>query len=205
MEEMAENFSKEKIIAVLRAPSFEEAKEKALAIFDGGIRLIEVTFTVPKAELLIDELRKELVEKGATIGAGTVLDKESCKSAIESGAQFIVSPHLSEEISALCKSKGIFYMPGAITPTEIVEAFKLGHKIIKLFPGEVLGTAFVKSMKGPFPSIRFVPTGGVNLENICEWFKAGVLAVGIGTSLTNGTVDEVREKAKAFVKKVQQC
>jgi len=128
MEEMAENFSKEKIIAVLRAPSFEEAKEKALAIFDGGIRLIEVTFTVPKAELLIDELRKELVEKGATIGAGTVLDKESCKSAIESGAQFIVSPHLSEEISALCKSKGIFYMPGAITPTEIVKHSNLGTR-----------------------------------------------------------------------------
>jgi len=134
-----------------------------------------------------------------------VLDVDMCRKAIESGAQFIVSPHLDEDISKYCKEKGVFYMPGVMTPTEIVKALKLGHKILKLFPGEVLKPTFVKAMKGPFPEVEFVPTGGVSLENLHEWFEAGVLAVGVGTALTKGTPDEVKQKAQTFVEKVRGC
>lgn len=201
---MREVFRSNGIVAVLRASSVEEAKEKAMAIFEGGIKIIEVTFTVPNADSVIREL-SSLKEKGAWIGAGTVLDVDMCRKAIESGAQFIVSPHLDEDISKYCKEKGVFYMPGVMTPTEIVKALKLGHKILKLFPGEVLKPTFVKAMKGPFPEVEFVPTGGVSLENLHEWFEAGVLAVGVGTALTKGTPDEVKQKAQMFVEKVRGC
>ncbi len=201
---MEELFKKHKIVAVLRANSVEEAKEKALAVFEGGVHLIEITFTVPDADTVIKEL-SFLKEKGAIIGAGTVTSVEQCRKAVESGAEFIVSPHLDEEISQFCKEKGVFYMPGVMTPTELVKAMKLGHTILKLFPGEVVGPQFVKAMKGPFPNVKFVPTGGVNLDNVCEWFKAGVLAVGVGSALVKGTPDEVREKAKAFVEKIRGC
>jgi len=201
---MEELFKKHRIVAVMRASSVEEAKEKALAVFEGGVRMIEITFTVPDADKVIREI-SFLKEKGAVVGAGTVTSVEQCKKAIESGAEFIVSPHLDEEISRFCKEKGIFYMPGVMTPTELVRAMKLGHTILKLFPGEVLGPTFVKAMKGPFPNVKFVPTGGVNLDNVCEWFKAGVLAVGVGSALVKGTADEVREKARAFVEKIRGC
>ncbi|PLV57655.1 bifunctional 4-hydroxy-2-oxoglutarate aldolase/2-dehydro-3-deoxy-phosphogluconate aldolase [Thermotoga sp. SG1] len=201
---MEELFKKHRIVAVMRASSVEEAKEKALAVFEGGVRMIEITFTVPDADKVIREI-SFLKEKGAVVGAGTVTSIEQCKKAIENGAEFIVSPHLDEEISRFCKEKGVFYMPGVMTPTELVKAMKLGHTILKLFPGEVLGPTFVKSMKGPFPGVKFVPTGGVNLDNVCEWFKAGVLAVGVGSALVKGTPDEVREKARAFVEKIRGC
>ncbi|AJG40743.1 2-dehydro-3-deoxyphosphogluconate aldolase [Thermotoga sp. RQ7] len=201
---MEELFKKHQIVAVMRASSVEEAKEKALAVFEGGVRMIEITFTVPDADKVIREI-SFLKEKGAVVGAGTVTSVEQCKKAIESGAEFIVSPHLDEEISRFCKEKGIFYMPGVMTPTELMRAMKLGHTILKLFPGEVLGPTFVKAMKGPFPNVKFVPTGGVNLDNVCEWFKAGVLAVGVGSALVKGTPDEVKEKARAFVEKIRGC
>lgn len=201
---MEELFKKHQIVAVMRASSVEEAKEKALAVFEGGVRMIEITFTVPDADKVIREI-SFLKEKGAVVGAGTVTSVEQCKKAIESGAEFIVSPHLDEEISRFCREKGIFYMPGVMTPTELVRAMKLGHTILKLFPGEVLGPTFVKAMKGPFPNVKFVPTGGVNLDNVCEWFKAGVLAVGVGSALVKGTPDEVKEKARAFVEKIRGC
>ncbi|KFZ22420.1 bifunctional 4-hydroxy-2-oxoglutarate aldolase/2-dehydro-3-deoxy-phosphogluconate aldolase [Thermotoga neapolitana] len=201
---MEELFKKHQIVAVMRASSVEEAKEKALAVFEGGVRMIEITFTVPDADKVIREI-SFLKEKGAVVGAGTVTSVEQCKKAIESGAEFIVSPHLDEEISRFCREKGVFYMPGVMTPTELVRAMKLGHTILKLFPGEVLGPTFVKAMKGPFPNVKFVPTGGVNLDNVCEWFKAGVLAVGVGSALVKGTPDEVKEKARAFVEKIRGC
>ncbi|PLV58675.1 bifunctional 4-hydroxy-2-oxoglutarate aldolase/2-dehydro-3-deoxy-phosphogluconate aldolase [Thermotoga sp. KOL6] len=201
MEKLLE---KHKIVAVLRSGSVEEAKEKAQAVFKGGVCLIEITFTVPNAETVIREI-SFLKEKGAIIGAGTVTNVEQCKKAIESGAEYIISPHLDEEISQYCKERGVFYMPGVMTPTEIVKAMKLGHTILKLFPGELLGPKFVKLMKGPFPNVKFVPTGGVNLNNVCEWFEAGVLAVGVGSALVKGTTDEVTKKAQAFVKKIKEC
>ncbi|MCD6551440.1 bifunctional 4-hydroxy-2-oxoglutarate aldolase/2-dehydro-3-deoxy-phosphogluconate aldolase [Thermotoga sp.] len=201
---MEELLKKHRIIAVMRASSVEEAKEKALAVFEGEVRLIEITFTVPDADSAIREI-SFLKKKGAVVGAGTVTSVEQCKRAIESGAEFIVSPHLDEEISRFCKEKGVFYMPGVMTPTEIVKAMKLGHRILKLFPGELLGTRFVRAMRGPFPEIKFVPTGGVNLDNVCEWFEAGVLAVGVGSALVKGTPNEVREKARKFIEKIRGC
>nr|8CUS_B Chain B, I432-1(NaCl) Chain B [synthetic construct]8CUT_B Chain B, I432-1(Imd) Chain B [synthetic construct] len=201
---MEELFKKHKIVAVLRANSVEEAKEKALAVFRGGVHLIEITFTVPDADTVIKEL-SFLKEKGAIIGAGTVTSLEQCQKAVESGAEFIVSPHLDPEISKFCKINGVFYMPGVMTPTELVKAMKLGHTILKLFPGEVVGPQFVKAMKGPFPNVKFVPTGGVNDQNVCEWFKAGVLAVGVGSALVKGTPEQVEMLAVLFVAKIAGC
>uniref|UniRef100_UPI0038D25B0C Pseudosymmetric protein nanocages GI4 C Chain n=1 Tax=synthetic construct TaxID=32630 RepID=UPI0038D25B0C len=201
---MEELFKEHKIVAVLRANSREEAIEIALAVFAGGVHLIEITFTVPDADEVIKRLEM-LKRAGAIIGAGTVTSVEQCREAVESGAEFIVSPHLDEEISQFCKEEGVFYMPGVMTPTELVKAMKLGHTILKLFPGEVVGPQFVEAMKGPFPNVKFVPTGGVNLDNVCEWFEAGVLAVGVGSALVEGKPSEVAEKARRFVKKIRGC
>jgi len=199
---MIDILSENKIIAVLRANSFEEAEEKAFAIFEGGIKIIEVTFTVPNADILINKLSNSLKE--AIIGAGTVITVRDCEKAIKNGAKFIVSPHIDEILSKFCIKKSIPYFPGVMTPTEVVQAKKLGHSILKLFPGNFLKPNYIKTLKGPFPDLNFIPTGGVSLENIETWFENGAFAVGVGSNLTKGTPQEVFEKTKKFVEKLRR-
>lgn len=195
-----ERIREEGIVAILRADSLEKCLEIARELYEGGIRVIEVTFTVPDAEKAISALCKEF--KDALIGAGTVLSAEQCKRAIEAGAKYIVSPHLSEEINEVCRKAGVPYMPGIMTPTEYVKAKSMGCEVVKIFPGDVLKPTFIKSMKGPFPDFKAMPTGGVSLENVEEWFNAGAFAIGVGTHLTKGNP---RENAKLFLEKVRQC
>jgi len=197
-----ELMKRDKIIAVLRARSQKEAIQKAIAIFKGGIRLIEITFTVPGADEIIRELVSELED--AVIGAGTVLNAEMCEKALKSGARFVVSPHVDEEISIVCGER-VLYIPGIMTPTEVVKALKMSRTILKLFPGSALGPLYVKALKGPFPSVDIMPTGGVDLDNVCDWLNAGCFAVGVGSSLTRGTVHEVEEKARKFMMKIHEC
>jgi len=190
-----ERLKKEKLIAVLRATSAEKCLEFAKQCYEGGIRILEITFTVPNAPEVIGNLSEQFPD--AIIGAGTVLDVEAYKAAVKSGARFIVSPHLSEQMALLAE---VPYLPGIMTPTEYMKARTLGCEVVKVFPGSVLKPSFIKALLGPFPEMKAVPTGGVSLDNIEEWLNAGAFAVGVGSSLTKGNVKENAEKFVEIVR-----
>ncbi len=193
-----EIIGKEGIVAVLRADSPERCVRLAEEIYEGGIKIIEITFTVPEADKVISKVAEKLQD--AIVGAGTVLSVKDCEKAIKAGARFIVSPHLSEEIA---KISNVPYIPGIMTPTEYVKAKELGCEVVKIFPGSVLKPTFIKSMRGPFPEFKAIPTGGVSLDNLEEWFSAGAFAVGVGSNLTKK--GNPKENAKLFIEKIRRC
>jgi 2-dehydro-3-deoxyphosphogluconate aldolase/(4S)-4-hydroxy-2-oxoglutarate aldolase len=174
------------VVAVVRAESEEQAKKIAAACIEAGIVGIEITFTVPGAVKIIESLCKEYSDDQIMIGAGTVLDKETARIAILAGAKYIVSPCLDVDTVKLCNTYDIACMPGAMTVKEAVDGMKAGADIIKIFPGELFGPKIIKAFKGPLPQMKMMPTGGVSVENIGEWIKAGAAAVGAGSSLTAG-------------------
>ena len=154
-------------------------------------------------------LAKQYASGEILIGAGTVLDPETARIAILAGAQYIVSPSVSPETARLCNRYQIPYMPGACTMREIVDAMECGADIVKLFPGETLGPAFVKAVKGPLPQASLMPTGGVASTTLREWIKAGAVAVGVGGSLTagaeSGNFQLITDTAKQFIERIQQA
>ncbi len=199
----------EGLIAVIRARSTDEALQLADALGKGGIQLIEVTFTVPGALDAIKAL-KAANNHDRLVGAGTVLDSETARMAILAGADFIVSPCLDEETVRLCNRYQKVVMPGAMTLKEAVAGLEAGADIIKLFPGDVLGPQAVQSFRGPLPQAPFLPTGGVNLDNLEAWFAAGVVGVGVGGELTKealatGDYQLAENMARRFVDKVREC
>lgn len=200
VEEIIENG----IVAVIRADSPSKAVEICRACKEGGIVAIEVTFSVPHAVEVIQQIDREMKDQ-ILLGAGTVLDPYTAKIAIEAGAKYIVAPNLSEETALLCNKHRIPYIPGVLTPTEIVRALELGVPLIKLFPASAVGPSYIKAIHGPLPQAKIIPTGGVELENVKEWIKAGAVAVGIGGGLTKGTRDQIVEKAKKFVQLVKEA
>ncbi len=195
------------VVAVVRAESGEQAISIAKACIKGGLSTIEVTFTVPDAHLVIKKLTETFSPDELLIGAGTVLDSKTAKIAILAGASFIVSPGFNLETAMLCQSYEIPYLPGCLTPTEMIVALDAGCEIIKLFPGSAFGPGYVKSIKGPLPQINLMPTGGVSLDNVAEWIRNGVVAIGVGSELTGpakkGDFDGVTKLAKAFVEAVK--
>ncbi|GJM73607.1 2-dehydro-3-deoxy-phosphogluconate aldolase [Paenibacillus macerans] len=192
------------VVAVIRAENAEDACKMSAACIEGGLTNIEVTFTTPGAEEAIRRLVAEY-GKRAVVGAGTVLDPVTARIAILAGAEFVVSPSFDKETAQLCNLYGIPYMPGILTLGEIKEALKLGVDVLKLFPGSAFGPDFVKAVKGPMPHVSIMPTGGVDLENMEQWLKAGCIAVGIGSNLTapakQGRYDQIAELAEAYVSK----
>jgi 2-dehydro-3-deoxyphosphogluconate aldolase/(4S)-4-hydroxy-2-oxoglutarate aldolase len=192
------------IIAVVRAKNRDEAKKIALACMEGGINAIEIAFTVPGAHKVIEALTEEFGDK-LLIGAGTVLDSETARVAILSGAQYIVSPSFDAETAKLCNRYQVPYMAGCMTLTEMVKAMEAGTDVIKVFPGSVFGPSFISAVKGPLPQAALMPTGGVNLDNVDQWIKNGCIAVGVGGSLTKGSSEEITETAKKFVEKIKQA
>ena len=196
------------IVAVIRAESEDQALKAAEACLKGGISAIEVTFTVPSADKVISALIKEYKSDVLTVGAGTVLDAETSRIAILSGAQYVVTPYLNIDAIRTCNRYQIPIMSGAMSVRDVAEALEAGTDIVKLFPGEFLGPSFIKSIRGPIPYAPLMPTGGVSLDNVTDWFKAGVDAVGVGGSLTSGikTGDykSVTEIGKKFVEKIQE-
>lgn len=192
------------IVAVIRADSPSKAVEMCRACREGGIVAIEVTFSVPHAVEVIQQIDREMGDQ-ILLGAGTVLDPYTAKIAIEAGAKYIVAPNLSEETALLCNKHRIPYVPGVLTPTEIVKALELGVPLIKLFPASAVGPSYIKAIHAPLPQARLMPTGGVELENVKEWIKAGAAAVGVGGGLTKGTKDQIVEKARKFVQLVKEA
>lgn len=192
------------LVAVIRGNSKEEAINISKACIDGGIKCIEITFTVPKAEVVIKELASNY--KDIVVGAGTVLEECTARLAIMAGAQFVVSPTFSKSTAEMCNLYQIPYMPGCMTIGEMQEALKIGVDIIKLFPGNMYKPEFIKAVKAPLPQVNIMPTGGVNLENLDSWFENGVIAVGVGSNLTstfNGNdYSSVSVVAKQYVERI---
>src|SRR5690554_3306889 len=174
------------LVAVVRAESSEQAFRITEACIKGGVVGIEITFTVPGADKLIRDLSNVYGNGEILIGAGTVMDPETARIAILSGAQYIVSPYLNLETVKLCNRYRVPCMPGAMSIKEVVEAMEAGADIIKIFPGELFGPKIIKSILGPIPYAKLMPTGGVSLDNVEEWIKAGAVAVGAGSSLIKG-------------------
>lgn len=196
------------LVCVIRVESPEQAERVADACALGGVAAVEITFTVPGASGAIAHLAKKFAEK-ILVGAGTVLDPETARIAILAGAQFVVSPSLNPETARLCNRYQIPYMPGVGSVRDVVEAMEYGADIVKVFPGEILGPAFVKAVKGPLPQASLMPTGGVSLENVGDWIHAGSVAVGVGGNLTAGAKAgdfvSITKLARQFVEKIKEA
>ena len=196
------------MIAVVRGKDQTEAVKASHAIIAGGVKGIEVTFTVPNAQAAIQELVETYQGQDVVIGAGTVLDAVTARLAIMAGAEFVVSPSFDSETAELCNLYQVPYLPGCMTITEMQQALKSGADIIKLFPGSVSGPSMVSAVKAPLPQINLMPTGGVNLENMETWFKAGVVAVGVGGNLLApaavGDFAKVTEIAQQYAAKLAE-
>lgn len=192
------------IVAVVRAENIVEAVRISSACIEGGVPAIEVTYTVPGATEVIKALKETFPADKLIVGAGTVLDAATARMAILAGAEYIVSPGFDEETAKLCNLYQIPYMPGCMTITEMMKAMQYGADIVKLFPGSAFGPSFVKAVKAPLPQANIMPTGGVSLDNVEEWFKNGVVAVGAGGKLATGSSESITATAKAFVEKIRE-
>lgn len=196
------------VIAVVRGKDSAEAVKASRAIIAGGVKGIEVTFTVPNAQAAIQELIENCQDEDVVIGAGTVLDAVTARLAIIAGAEFVVSPSFDQETAELCNLYQIPYLPGCMTITEMQRALRSGADIIKLFPGSVSGPSMVSAIKAPLPHINLMPTGGVSLENMQTWFDAGVVAVGVGGNLlapaATGDFTKVTEIAQQYAAKLAE-
>ena len=197
------------IVPVVRASSQREALMAAEAVAEGGIPIVEITMTVPGAVDVIRALAKMNSSK-ILIGAGTVLDAEAARSCRDAGAEFLVSPALNVETIEFATKENVLIMAGALTPTEIVKAWKAGADFVKVFPcGQVGGAKYIKAIKGPLPQIPLVPTGGVNLNTAAEFLEAGAEALGVGSELVqaealkSGKPEIIVETARKFVEIVK--
>jgi 2-dehydro-3-deoxyphosphogluconate aldolase / (4S)-4-hydroxy-2-oxoglutarate aldolase len=195
------------LVAVVRAETADQALRAAEAVQEGGAAALEITFTVPRAHRVLEALADRYSPDQLILGAGTVLDPETARIAILSGATYIVSPSLNPETVRLCNRYQISAMPGAMAIREVVEAMECGADIVKLFPGDAYSPSIIKAIRGPLPQAPLMPTGGVSLENVSDWIRAGAVAVGVGGSLTagakTGDYASITRIARQFVEKIQ--
>lgn len=197
------------VVAVVRAESKEQGMKIIEAVKAGGIKALEITLTVPGAVDIIKELVELYKDEDVIIGAGTVLDPESARACILAGAKYIVSPYFDEATVKMCNRYAVPVMPGVMTPKEVVAALEFGVDICKVFPGNAFGPSIIGAFKGPMPQGNYMPTGGVDLDNVSEWISKGAIAVGVGSVLTKGakTGDYalVEETAKKFIAAVKEA
>ncbi|SDM45787.1 2-dehydro-3-deoxyphosphogluconate aldolase / (4S)-4-hydroxy-2-oxoglutarate aldolase [Fictibacillus solisalsi] len=209
MSDVLSSIKENKLVAIIRGAEPKSVLKIARALQAGGIRTLEITLNSPGALKVIEEVSSELGDE-LLVGAGTVLDPESARLAILAGAQFILAPTVNLKTIQMAKRYGAVSIPGAFTPTEILTAYEHGADIVKVFPASV-GPSYIKDLRGPLPHIPLLPTGGVTLENVSEFMKAGAVGCGIGSALVN-TKEEVTEaylsrlteKSRNFVKAVSQ-
>ncbi|OXS79076.1 bifunctional 4-hydroxy-2-oxoglutarate aldolase/2-dehydro-3-deoxy-phosphogluconate aldolase [Domibacillus enclensis] len=203
-----ERLKQGKLVAVIRGAQPEQVVPIAQALKEGGIFSLEITADTPKICSVIEQV-KETFGDDVIVGAGTVLDPETARAVIMAGAEFIFSPTVNVKTIKMAKRYGVISIPGALTPTEILTAYEHGADLIKVFPADAMGAAYFKGVKGPLPHIPLMPTGGVTIDNIADYFQAGAAAAGLGGALVNpekllGKEDYQRltETALAFVEKV---
>ena len=199
------------LVPVVRASSADEAMQAIDAIKAGGVNVLEITMTVPGAVRVIEKVA-EKYGADVLVGAGTVLDPETARACLLAGAQFIVSPALNLATIELCHRYSAPIAPGVLTPTEVITAWSAGVDLVKVFPcGSVGGASYVKNLKGPFPQVKIIPTGGVSLTTAADFIKAGASALGVGTDLVDvkaireGNAHIVTERARQFVEIVRQA
>lgn len=180
--QVLEELLSSKVVAVIRMKESAKLARVAAALLEGGIKALEVTMTVPGAAAVIREMAKAKAP-GTLVGAGTVLDARAADEVIDAGADFVVSPVTDMEMIEVCRRAAVLVAPGAFSPTEIAAAWTAGADIVKVFPATSLGPQFFRDMRGPFPDIRLMPTGGVTLDNARAFLEAGACCVGIGTAL----------------------
>ena len=199
------------LVPVIRADSAEVALRITEALVEGGIRTIEITMTVPDALLAIRSVASRFGQE-ILLGAGTVTDRTMAVGALEAGAEFLVCPCLVPEVIASAQELGVAVLPGAMTPTEVFSAWSLGGDIVKVFPASHAGGAgYLKALKGPFPEIDLLPTGGVNLDTIAGFIEAGAVAVGVGgelvlkSAIAAGAFDRITVLARQFVEALERA
>lgn len=196
-----QEMSSSKLIAVLRSDSVEKAEKTAEACVKGGIRLIEITFSVPNADDVIKNLVAAHQGQNVIVGAGTVLDVQTARAAIIAGARFVVAPNFDKDTAVLCNRYSVPYIPGCMTVNEILHAVECGCDIIKMFPASQFGYEFIRAVNAPLPDVRFLVTGGIGVSNLSEWIKAGAVCAGIGGNLTtvkDGNYDQVTKLAQQY-------
>lgn len=210
MHSVLQTITRNKLIAVIRGAKSENVIPIAEALLKGGVNIFEVTSDTPNVFPLIEEMTSTF-QKEAIVGVGTVLDAETARMAILSGAQFIFSPTLDLETIRMTKRYGVVSIPGAMTPTEILTAYEHGADMIKVFPSHALGPSYIKDVHGPLPHIPLIPTGGINLENIDDYFQNGAVAAGLGGSLVDTkqpihkeNLNKLTKKAKQFRQKIKR-
>jgi 2-dehydro-3-deoxyphosphogluconate aldolase / (4S)-4-hydroxy-2-oxoglutarate aldolase len=197
VHELLEGLRAARIVGILRADDDEAAVHAAIASVHGGLRALEIAFTTPNAARVIADLRHRLPDN-VLLGAGTVMNTEDARAALEAGAGFLVSPHFSKSVLEVALETGIPYLPGVLTPTEVVSALELGVHAVKLFPiGSSGGVSYLQDLLGPLPSLRALVTGGITPNDAPRYLRQGALAVGLGSKLF--PVDAVRNRDGAVV------
>jgi 2-dehydro-3-deoxyphosphogluconate aldolase/(4S)-4-hydroxy-2-oxoglutarate aldolase len=208
--EVLEKIKELGILAVIRGPSAELTVKMVEALIAGGVLGIEITYSTPDAEGVVRTLSKKFGD-GIVLGIGTLTKPEQALSAKAAGANFLVSPICEANLVKAMVASGLVTMAGALSPTEVFQAYTLGTDVIKIFPGSLGGPAYIKALKGPFPYIPMMPTGGVSAGNVAEWFATGVVAVGAGSELCppqlakDGKFDEISKRAAEFVQIVKSA
>jgi 2-dehydro-3-deoxyphosphogluconate aldolase / (4S)-4-hydroxy-2-oxoglutarate aldolase len=198
------------MLAVIRGPSPELTIKIVEALVRGGVTGIEITYSTPNAEEVVRTLSSQFAEK-IVLGMGTLTHPAQAVTARAAGASFLVSPVCDRELVLAMASTGLAVMAGALTPTEVLSAHQAGSDVVKIFPGSLTGPGYIKALKGPFPHIAMMPTGGVSLNNLQDWFSAGVFAVGAGSELCPpdlaraGKFDQITEKASEFTRAVAKA
>jgi 2-dehydro-3-deoxyphosphogluconate aldolase/(4S)-4-hydroxy-2-oxoglutarate aldolase len=192
---LIEALTADRALAVVRAPRIDDPVALCRALVDGGIRVVEFTFTTAGVEAVIAEAAAD--PQGALVGAGTVTDARSAEAAIAAGARFLVTPGLSEGAAAVARDAGVPIMLGALSPTEVMRAVELGSAAVKVFPASAVGPDYLRSLRGPFPGIPLVPSGGIDAQNAAEWRAAGALAVTAGSSVVSAA--DIQSRAWASV------
>lgn len=192
------------LVAVIRGPSPDLTMEMVGALVAGGVKAIEITYTTPDAEAVVRRLDRQFGDE-IVLGMGTLTHPDQAVSARAAGARYLVSPHCDPALVGAMVASGLAVMAGALTPTEVELAHRLGSDVVKIFPGSLVGPEYVRTLKGPFPNIPLMPTGGVSIDNVGEWFAVGVVAVGAGSELCptqwarEGRFEAISQRAAEFV------
>ena len=204
----AEKIAESGLVAIVRLDDLSAAVKVTEALLRGGVRSVEFTFTNPTAGRVIEEVRGALGER-ASIGAGSVLDPETARTAILAGAEFVVTPVVNTAVIELCNRYAVPTVIGAFTPTEMLTAWQAGASYVKVFPASVGGPRYLKDVRGPLPQLKLIPTGGVDLDNAAEFIRAGAAAIAVGSNLVDaktvgaGRWEVLEERARAFAEAVQ--
>lgn len=192
------------VVAVLRAPTPEAAVSGVAALVDGGVRAVEITYSTPQAPAVISQLIERYGDE-VLVGAGTVTTPEQVGEAVDAGAQYLVSPGTSRPVAEAMRASGTPFAIGALTPSEVMAAGELGADLVKLFPGSLGGPSYLRALRGPFPDVPFMPTGGVSVDNVRSWLDAGAVCLGAGSDLVSGALlaqgdhAEITRRAQAFM------